>query len=162
MTGKNCKNLIDEALYYAKIFKMYNIEVLDPVLRENIPYVDEPLAVQDKTVLLKYWEDDKKCLREGYVAINCDASQKSIGGEHEYGLMRFNYFKPVVLVYPDIKELPFISVYEDDVVCDNIYTACVIMNERWDTWFKRFTWRIKMLIHSLPKFIYRQWIFLWQ
>ena len=159
MSGRTGKELIDEALYYRKVFDVYNITVLDPVLKEDIPYTDEIVNLKDEALFKRYWEEDKRCLREANVAINCNAIQKSIGGEREHGIMRWGYWKPVVLIFED---LPFISRYEDDVVCSDIYTACYLMKQQWGTWRKRFVWRLHMLNRCLPKFIWRQWRFLWQ
>jgi len=159
MSGRTGKELIDEAFKYGKIFAKYNITVLDPVLKEKIPYTDKIVNLSNEHLFTQYWEEDKRCLREANVAINCNAIQKSIGGEREHGIMRFGYWKPVVMVY---SVLPFISRYEDDIVCSDVHDACYLMNQRWSTWWKRFIWRLNMLNRCLPKFIWRQWIFLWQ
>ncbi len=159
MSGRTGKELIDEAIYYKRIFDRYNIKVLDPVLKENIPYTNVVVNLKDENLFKQYWEEDKRCLREANVAINCNAIQKSIGGEREYGIMRYGYWKPVVLVFD---ELPFISRYEDDIVCSNVYTACYLINQKWGTRWKRFKWRLSMLNRCLPKFVWRQWRFLFQ
>jgi len=56
MSGRTGKELIDEAMHYSKIFDWYKITVLDPVLKENIPYTNEVVNLKDEALFTKYWE----------------------------------------------------------------------------------------------------------
>lgn len=162
MTGRRCNELVKEAKRFQKIFESHGIKVLDPVLIEGIPDMDKLLEALPDAILKKLWLRDKWCLRKAHVALNCNASLKSIGAEHEAIVMRGTYWKPYVLVYPNTKRLPFISRFEDDYVTNSIQKACKAINQRWGTYPKRLKWRIPMLLKSVPKLILRQTVFLFQ
>lgn len=163
MTGRDCSDLVKEAKHFAQVFFTHGIEVLDPVLIEGVPDVPGPLEALPDETLRKLWARDKWCLREAHVAINCDATMKSVGGEHEQGLMRYGYWKPLVLVYPGVKVPPFIARNEDDLVVSSVKEACKEIKARWGTWAtKRLPWRLRMLNRALPRFLGRQLRFLFQ
>ncbi len=163
MTGRYCDELVAEALFYKGIFSRHGIAVLDPVLIEGVPNEHRQLEALPDEVLSRLWARDKWCLREAHVAVNCNAALKSVGGEHEQGLMRYGYWKPLVLVYPINSSLPFIARHEDDLVMWDFVTTCKEIQRRWGSWFtKRLPWRLKMLAKSLPKLLFRQVRFLFQ
>lgn len=155
MTGRDKREQIKRAKYVCAILRQYGIEPISPVLEENVPNIPGPLINDNETRLAGYWARDKHIIRRlAHVILVDGAHEKSIGVEREYGLARWNLWKPVVLLMPNIGLT--VSKWEDDYVTDDVHKAGELIRERWGTFEKRFVWRIRMLAKCLPAWILNQ------
>lgn len=155
MTGLSGHNLLLRsglACYFRNKY-FPEMALLDPVTAEGVRPTDEPLANTDDRLAV-FWKRDKEMIRSAHVVIDLTGPAKSEGVAHEVAYARFNLWKPVVRVWPNLG--PSVARYEDDVIVETMFEAFYEADKRWGTWTKRFVWRIKMLNRCLPRWIWHQ------
>lgn len=127
---------------------------LDPVQEEGVkPRKKKLQASYDDMV--NFWKRDKQLIREANVVFDMTPGMKSEGVAHELAYARYFLWKPVVRVYRDGNLPPKGSVafFEDDVLAQSLFEACVIADSKWGTIGQRFRWRFSLLRRCLWKFI---------
>lgn len=158
MTGRYMDELVQEAQLTARVLRNYGFDVLDPILIEEVPNVREILEQTDAERLQRYWKRDKECLRECHLILDYKSCNKSDGVGVELAISRFAYWKPTIRIFPNagicISKLEYDNVYED------LASAVLMMMVKYGTKQKILKWRIKMLLRSLPRFIWLQIKFL--
>jgi hypothetical protein len=155
MTGKDKKEQVEHAQYVTEVLKKYDVQVVSPVLEEKVLALPGPLLNTDEKKLRGFWKRDKEIItREVHAVVIDGADQKSFGVEREYGLSRYCMWKPTVLYMP--KTFLNVSQFEDDFVSDDLEVIGKYLQDNFGTRKKRITWRIKMLIRSLPKWMIDQ------
>jgi len=155
MTGKDKKEQVEHAQYVTEVLKKYDVQVVSPVLEEKVLALPGPLLNTDEKKLRGFWKRDKEIItREVHAVVIDGADQKSFGVEREYGLSRYCMWKPTVLYMP--KTFLNVSQFEDDFVSDDLEVIGKYLQDNFGTRKKRITWRIKMLIRSLPKWMVDQ------
>ncbi len=153
MTGRKGDELIKESQEAALVAGSYGVELLDPVLVENVKKGKKPLH-NKQAALEEYWRRDKEMIRKAHVLLDYTGPAKSEGVAHEIGYARFALWKPVVRLWPDLG--PSVAWIEDDLIVFSPDDAFSLIEENWGTWQKRAKWRLKMLMRSLPKWLYYQ------
>lgn len=158
MSGRDKAELVKRAARVCEIFREYGIRPISPVIEEKVK--DEPVKLinSNKEQLKKFWSRDKEILiKEAHVLFWDKAEQKSFGVEREYGLMRFALWKPVVS-YIAVGTPMSVASLEDDAIFSSVHQAAEYIVAKWGTARKRRLWRIKMLIRTLPLWVYRQYL----
>lgn len=152
----------DEMVYASRKsnrgLRNFGFRVLDPVEIEGIENVHELLEQTDKERLKIFWARDKMCLQECHLVLDDRSCNKSDGVGVELGLARFAYWKPVIRILPNVGFC--ISALEYDMVFETFDEALIFMAARFGTTKQLLKWRIRMLLTSLPKFIWLQTKFL--
>lgn len=155
MTGKDRHEQVSRAKYVCTVLRQYGINPISPVLAENVEDVPGPLVNDDKERLGRFWKRDKEIIRyETQVVLIDGAHEKSWGVEREYMLNRGVLWKPTILLCPPMGLT--VAAFEDDKICHDIHEAGAYIQSQWGTWGRRAKWRIKMLLRSLPKWIFDQ------
>lgn len=156
MTGRDRKELNKEARHILKVFNSYGIKVHHPVIEEKIPNRKGALTNSLKT-LIQRWKEDKETIRDSFVLVDTCADMKSEGREHEVGLMRYCYWRPVVRISPrHTAGYRSIASLEDDIIVASPEEAAAYIKEHWGTWYKRFTWKMRVINRCLIRFIVDQ------
>lgn len=158
MTGRDRHEQVTRAKYVKAILRQYDINLISPILEENVEDVPGPLVNDNEARLRYFWARDKEIIRKCHGVLVDGAQEKSFGVEREIGLSRYLWWKPTVLLMPN----PGLSVasIEDDFITDDIHKAGAFIREKWGTPEKRIWWRLKLLIRCLPKRIigeFDQW-----
>ena len=155
MTGRDKKEQVEHAQYVTEVLKKYDVQVVSPVLEEKVLALPGLLLNTDEVRLKNFWKRDKEIIRREVHAVLLDgADQKSFGMEREYMLSRGVLWKPTVLYMP--KTFLNVSQFEDDFVSSDLDEIGKYLQDNFGTRKKRITWRIKMLIRSLPKWMVDQ------
>lgn len=155
MSGRDKVEMIQRANLVKAIFAQYNIEAVSPVIEEGVKNEKGPLVQASDDQLKKFWKRDKDIIAyETHVVLLDEAFRKSLGMEREHGFSRYCLWKPVVTLLADSAYT--VASIEDDYVVKDLHEAGRLIRDNWGTWGRRAKWRIKMLAHTLPKFIYRQ------
>lgn len=155
MTGRDKVDMVRRASYVCILLKKYGLTPIHPVIEEHIVPTQGPLVNRDQDKLRGFWKRDKWLIRnKAHVVLIDGANQKSFGVEREYGLNRWCLWKPTVLLIPD----PAMSVadFEDDYIAVSLSDAAEFIRENFGTRRKRWKWRVKMLMRSLPGWISSQ------
>lgn len=156
MTGRDKKELLLRANYVCNKLKGYGLTPVSPVLEEQVENEAGALLQLSNKKLRSFWKRDKDLIAYKAHVLLCDEAElKSLGVEREYGYARYCLWKPVVTVLPSNQGFN-IADYEDDIVVHSIDTAAKVIVNNWGTKEKRFRWRSKMLLRTLPKWLYRQ------
>lgn len=153
MTGRTGNELLKESEEAALVAGVYDVQLLDPVVTENVSKSKKPLHNKQEA-LRDYWRRDKEMIRQAHVLLDYTGPAKSEGVAHEIGYARFALWKPVVRIWPNLG--PSVAWIEDDLIVSNPDDAFHLIDERWGTWQKRAKWRLKMLARSLPKWLIYQ------
>jgi hypothetical protein len=153
MTGRTGEELLAESKVAAQIAAKYNVELLDPVVAENVARSKRPLH-NKQDALAEYWRRDKEMIRAAHVLLDYTGPAKSEGVAHEIGYARFGLWKPVVRIWPKLG--PSVAWIEDDIIANDPEFAFFMIDKLWGSKWKRFKWRFKMLNKSLPKWLYYQ------
>ena len=156
MTGRDKLEQVKRAEYLVKTASEYNITLISPVLEENvIPEVGK-LVNHDKDRLRDYWNRDKEIIvEEAHVVFMDHAEMKSFGMERELGFNRYCLWKPTVLMVPVGTPIS-VAEFEDDYVFYSVHHAFQEIQRLWGCRYSRWVWRSKMLIRTLPTWLYRQ------
>lgn len=155
MTGRDMKEMVENAKKNKRIFESFSVTVLDPILEEHVKaekglLIDKPLSI-----LRGYWKRDKQMIREAHVIVDTTPELKSEGSAHEIGYARYFLWKPVVRMYcGDVKPLSAIVYFEDDLIVHSPEEAATQIQKYWGTWTKRFFWRVSLYLRCWPKAFY--------
>lgn len=156
MSGQEKPEMIARAKRVCEILRESGITPISPVIEENVK--DEPgkLINSDKDKLLGFWTRDKEILvKEAHVMLWDHAERHSHGATREYCLARGVLWKPVVVYIPQGSHVS-VAPFEDDLVVSSIHEAAKHIVEQWGTRQRRWKWRTKMLLRTLPKWLWRQ------
>lgn len=153
MTGRTGDELLAESKKAAEIAAKYGVELLDPVVAENVHKSKKPLR-NKQAALNEYWRRDKEMIRQAHVLLDYTGPAKSEGVAHEIGYARFALWKPVVRLWPNLG--PSVAWIEDDVIVNEPEAAFKAISDQWGSWGKRLRWRANMLWRSLPRWLYYQ------
>lgn len=156
MSGYEKSDMIARAHRVCEIFRESGLTPVSPILEEKVPDTPGKLINSDKERLYGYWQRDKQIIiEEAHIVFIDHAERKSFGCEREYALQRGVLWKPVV-IYVAPGTPTSVAEWEDDVIVTSVHEAARIIAENWGTRQKRFKWRVRMLIRTLPKWLYRQ------
>jgi hypothetical protein len=159
MTGLYCDQLLSTAVEAKALLEQAGFEVLSPVIEEEVP--NKHIKLVNTLGRLKgYWKRDKECLQLCHLMVDYMSLNKSDGVNVEMGLTRFAYWKPLIRIYPGLGCV--ISKLEYDNVFNSLEAAIPFMVDNFGTRRKLLVWRLKMLRHSLIKFVALQVYFLWR
>lgn len=155
MTGRDKQEMIIRANHVSTVLKGYDLTPISPVIEEGITNEPGQLVQSSEEQLKYFWQRDKHIISDVAHVVLCDeANRKSFGMEREYGFARYCLWKPVVSIMNGSGYT--VAEFEDDIVCESVQAAAAYIQCHWGTAWKRRKWRIKMLIRTLPKFLYRQ------
>lgn len=152
MTGLDCAPMIDAAQHLAHVLYEYGIEPYHPVLKEAIPYVNEPLKERSPEEMNQIWLDDKQAVRESHVILDTAPHLFSAGLKQEVGKARYRDWKPVVAIFPegfDMSKVSFITKAEYDYVTNSIEDAAECIQTMWGTKLQRMMWRLPIYSRHL-------------
>lgn len=153
MSGRDKRELVDEAKQDVKIFLKYGIKAFSPVLEEKVPYKKGKLNSRKKSLIPK-WSDDKKAMRNSFALVDRTADMKSEGVQHEVGFMRYCLWRPVIRVSPKHDNGYFsIASLEDDLIVGNVEEAAELLRHKWGTWYKRAYWQWKVINRCIFRFM---------
>lgn len=156
MTGQDQLELIKKAKYEKLIFEKAGFRVFHPVLEEGLKHSHKPLTA-DAVTLPPKWRLDKEAIRHSFCLVDASADLKSEGREHELGLMRYCYWRPVVRISPrHASGFYSIACLEDDLIVGTVEEAAALIKDKFGTRRKRIIWRLKMLNRSVPRFLLEQ------
>lgn len=155
MTGQDRVEMISKAKAIKFLFEMAGFRVFHPALEEKVPNIPGKLEVDDK--LIDYWQRDKWAIRRSIAVIDSSADLKSEGREHEVGLMRYGYWRPVIRISPKhASGFHSIGKLEDDAIVGTPEEAVALVKELYCPWKKRFIWRCKLYNRCLLRAVYEQ------
>lgn len=156
MTGRDQIEMIKEAKHNSKVFEDAGFRVFHPVLEEGLKRSHTKLTASRDTLPPK-WRLDKWAIRHSIALIDTSADFKSEGREHEVGLMRYCYWRPVVRISPRHAQGFFsIACLEDDIIVGTPEEAVLTVKKMFGTRSKRVWWRLKMLNRTLIRFFIEQ------
>lgn len=164
MTNLPCYQLIDDAQHISTILVEYGIEPYHPVLKEEIPYVREPLKERSFEEMIQIWSDDKKAVREAHVVLDTAPHLFSAGLKQEVGKARYRDWKPVIAIFPegfDLSKVSFITRAEYDYVTNDIEDAAEWIRFMWGTRIRRILWRLPIYLRHLSDLSLRKLIQFW-
>lgn len=151
MTGRLCSEMYQEAQMLKRTLENYGFEVLNPVIEENVPNVDQLLEQVNFSKLENYWKRDKEMIRESDIVIDYMTQNKSDGSNKEVGYNRYCLWKPTVRIWNGPGGL--ISQIEDDIVVPTLAEALILINDKWGTYEKLGQWRMDMWTRCYPKWL---------
>jgi hypothetical protein len=157
MTGRDQKEMVENAKRNKRIFEAAGIIVLDPILEEHVKSQSGPLVDKPLNVLKGYWKRDKEMIREAHVIVDTTPEMKSEGASHELGYARYALWKPVVRLYgAEAKPLSAIVYFEDDLIVHSPEEAAIQIVKYWGTWSRRFVWRFSLFNRCLLRWMWYQ------
>ncbi len=164
MTGLDCAPLIDTAQHLVNILVEYDIIPYHPVLKESIPYVDEPLKERTPEEMNEIWLADKEAVKDAHIVLDTAPHLFSAGLKQEIGKARYRDWKPVVAIFPegfDMTKVSFITRAEYDFVTDSIEQAAGYIWWKWGTRYKRMKWRLPIYLRHIADLSLRKLIQFW-
>lgn len=158
MTGYDRPTMIRRAFEMVTLGKEYGVRIISPVLEECIEG-SGALIQNNEVQLFTFWKRDKEIIRNrdgsgAHVVLIDKAHLKSYGCEREYGFNRYCLWKPTVCIVPSRSIT--VAQYEDDAIFTDERSAFQFIATQYGTRAKRWKWRAKMLIRSLPGFLLDQ------
>lgn len=155
MTGRDKHEMVERAKYVCAVLRQYGITPISPVMEENVDDKPEILVNDNRERLHGYWKRDKWIIRRlAHVVLLDGADAKSFGMEREYALSRYCIWKPTVLLVPNV-ELS-VATFEDDFIHRDVHSVGKFIRDTFGTRRKRWNWRIRMLLRSLPQWFWDQ------
>lgn len=155
MTGRDRKEMVMRAKHVCHVLEKAGLKPISPVLEEKVKSTTGPLVNNSRTRLKIFWKRDKEIIRKiAHVVLIDGAHDKSFGVEREYGLNRWNLWKPTVLIMK--RNGITVADFEDDNVVETVEQAADVIAAKWGTRWKRWKWRIKMLDRCLPAWLWAQ------
>lgn len=143
MTGLMCDEMIDAAQDISVIMAEHGLTPHHPVLKEDIPYVHEPLTERGKAEMGAIWDDDKRAIHRAHVLIDTAPHLFSAGLKEEMGKARYRDWKPTVAIYPaGTTFFPRIVMKERDFVTTDAVAAAIYIEKTWGTRLRRMKWRL--------------------
>ncbi len=158
MSGVDRADMVARAQRVCDILREKGIRPISPVIEEGVKNEPGKLINSDKERLHGFWKRDKQILiQEAHVMFWDHAELKTFGGEREYCLNRGVLWKPTV-IYVAPGTPTSVAEWEDDAIFSSVHAAADYIVEHWGTRRKRWQWRFKMLLRTLPKWTYRQFL----
>lgn len=156
MTGRDKLEMVHRARRVCEIMREYGITPISPVIEEHVSETEGKLINNDRDRLHGFWKRDKEIIvKQAHVVFMDHAEMKSMGMEREYALCRGVLWKPIVIYLPPGTPIS-VAQFEDDAIFHSVHEASEHIVKTWGTPFKRRVWRVKMLIRTLPRWLYRQ------
>lgn len=156
MTGQDQFKLIKDAEHIAGLLKEAGFRVFHPVLEEGLKKKHEKLTASADTLPPK-WRLDKEAIRHSFCLIDASADLKSEGREHEVGLMRYCYWRPVIRISPrHATGFYSIACLEDDFIVGTPEEAVALLKQKFGTRMQRIMWKLRIWNRCLPRFIFEQ------
>ena len=156
MTGRSCREMVQEAKKVKCLFERHGLEVVSPVLEEGIPDVEKPLDYVTKETLLEEWAlDKKKRLRSCHIMYDANGDRKSEGLSIERGHSRWYLWRPTVRCKPAGWTFS-ISDIEDDKIVSSHRQAALFIKKKWGTRRKWVMWKLPHILFGIPKHIFIQ------
>ena len=156
MSGRDRHEQVSRARHIVDVFALYGVKVISPVLEENVPDEPGPLVETNYARLKKNWARDKEIIAyEAHVTLMDGGDEGSVGMGREYGLNRYGLWKPTITLWNKDRGLT-VAEFEDDKIFVDEYAAAYYIADTFGTRWKRWKWRVAMLIRSLPTFLKRQ------
>ena len=154
MTGRDKAEMVQRAYYVCDVLRHWGLTPISPVIEEEVPKNEGLLLQSSNEQLKKFWKRDKDIIvYQAHVVLCDEADNKSLGMEREYGFSRYCLWKPTLTILP--KGIN-VACFEDDIVVQTVDAAASIIAQNWGTCKKRWVWRIKMLVRTLPRWFWRQ------
>lgn len=161
MTGLMCDDMIDAAQRISVVMFENGVNPYHPVLKEDIPYVHEPLTERSKEEMHEIWEDDKAAVRWAHIIVDTAPHLFSAGLKQEIGKARYRDWKPAVAIFPeghDLNTVSFITKAEYDFVTNSEHEAAQYINLMWGTRLRRMKWRLPIYLRHLSDLSLRKLI----
>src|ERR1035437_1879759 len=156
MSGRDKAEMVHRAQFVVETLAIFGIQGISPVLEEGVKAESTKLINYDKEQVRGFWARDKHIIRYVSHAVLFDhAEMSSLGMTREYCLNRGVLWKPSVIVLAQ-GTATSVATYEDDLVCFSAHAAAEFMEKSWGSRMKRWTWRVKMMNRSLPRWVYDQ------
>lgn len=156
MTGRDKLEMVHRARRVCEIFREFGITPISPVIEEHVKEDEGKLINNDKERLKGFWKRDKEIIiKEAHVIFLDHAEMKSFGMEREYALSRGVLWKPTLIYLPPATPVS-VAQFEDDAIFTSVHEAAKHIVDKWGTKHKRNVWRMKMLLRTLPGWLYRQ------
>lgn len=149
MTGLMCDDMIDAAQHISVHMVENGVTPYHPVLKEDIPYVHEPLTERTPEEMDIIWEADKAAVKWANVIVDTAPHLFSAGLKQEVGKARYRDWKPTVAVFPsdfDLSKVSFITKKEYDFVTNDENEAAKHIGQMWGTRLKRMKWRLPLYL----------------
>lgn len=153
MTGKTGYKIWQEYRSRKKIYRRYGVRVNSPVPGEGIKPTRVKLPNRPGHQGTLIWKKDKVQIKKSNVFVYPLLKKRSQGCEFELVKARGSHWKPTVYIHD---KPGFISREQSDIVCSSDYTAARQIVRQFGSRHKRALWRLKMLVTSLPKWLYQQ------
>jgi len=151
-----------------KIWKIYHarrtpyrkrgIWVESPVPGEGIKPTKRPLGDRPGITGTMIWAKDKKQIKDTNIFVFPADGFRSQGCVNELVKGRGAHWKITVFIHP---KAGFIAKEQNDIVCRDDESAARLIAKNFSSRHKRFFWRVKMLLRSLPGWLWQQWRDLW-
>lgn len=162
MSGRIKEDVVKEAREDKEFFEKAGLEVLCPVIKEEVVATKEKL-VSSKKAMLSFWPADKRMIRDAHIVLDMTPHLNSEGTKHEIGYARYFLYRPVIRVFPEGK-LPFqssVAFFEDDIVVDSREEALEYIYRVHGNLYKRLRWRVQLYNRCLLNMIYC-WFISWK
>lgn len=153
MTGLTGYTIWKQYKERKKVYRRYGIKVNSPVPGEGIKPTKRKLGNRPGITGTMIWKKDKDQIKRSNVFVYPLLKKRSQGCEFELVKARGSHWKPTVYIHD---KPGFISQEQSDVVCESDCVAARQIIKKFGSRNKRFIWRIKMLLMSLPKWLYQQ------
>jgi len=154
MTGRDKQEMRKRAEEVCFILREWGLTPISPVIEEKVPETKGLLLQLSNEQLKGFWKRDKDIITyEAHVVLCDEANLKSLGMEREYGFARYCLWKPTLTLLPEGIN---VACFEDDLVVQTVDAAAAVISRNWGTRNKRIKWRLRMLLRTLPKWLFRQ------
>ncbi len=162
MTGLMCDDMIDNAQRLSITLVENGITPYHPVLKENIPYMHEPLNERSPEEMHEIWEADKAAIKDAHVVIDTAPHIFSAGIKEEITKARYRDWKPTVAIYPEgTLFVPFIVNESRDFVTTDENTAAMYIQYKWGSRWKRMKWRFPIYMRHIADLSIRKLAQFW-
>lgn len=151
MSGRMCDEMRVEADMLKRTFNNHEIEILNPVIEENIPYEHVLLENVPSERLVHFWQRDKEMIRQADILVDYKTMNASDGSNKEVAYSRFCLWIPTIRIWEGKGGL--ISRIEDDIVVPTLLEALELIIYKWGTYEKLGEWRKQMLERCYPKWL---------
>jgi hypothetical protein len=157
MTGRTWREVVEEAADAVDCLENHGIEVYSPALDEWKRQNNQSLWRQKigggLEALKAHWKRDKDEIVRSHAMLDLTPHRHSQGVAHEIGFHRYALWKPVLRKMDPTSS---VAMLEDDLLVPTVEDAAREINLRWGTRWLRWKWRSRMLIRTLPKWLWRQ------
>ena len=153
MTGRTWLDVCDEAIRARNALN--GLDVFSPSLDEALRRSPDPIDTIPSVLeeLQSHWKRDKAEIVKTHVVVDLTPHLHSHGVSHEIGFARYCLWKPVVRIMEPTSSVAYL---EDDLLVPTVEAAAEAIQRLWGTRAKRWAWRSRMLLRSLPKWLWRQ------